>query len=334
MIDQTASQNQANLRSSRAWLSLCTIIAASGLTACDSRKKLPEGHIPSNVSILFIRPDERSGQAIVGGAKRGLGNLSGQIEEVSISAHPWSGLRAELARRKPDAVCLWLDDVPEHIEIVRSIATDLKTVVTVSDRAPQPSIGFASIVLDPGEAGARLAEKLPEASDKTTYAVIHDSDDPASEVAYNALRAHLDGKQMNRLTELDIAGGTSAAKTAQQIMEQYKHTGVVVLMRSRDALPSSLQAIGPKILLAVFGVQPEIWPAIQNGQIRAAVGFLDGEIGKRATELMILGLSGSDRPQDSVRLAPHVVTQQSLEEFKKVFAAASGLPPDSKPASP
>lgn len=334
MIDQTASPGKVKVRFGRGGLILLTIIPLLALSACDSRKKLPDAHAPNNFSALFIRPEERSGPAIVGGAARALGGLTGQVDQISLKDVPWANLQAEVARRRPDAVCIWVDDDAEHLEIAKKLVLSTKVVVTVSSHTPDSTLGFATVVLDSADAGALLGENLYAAVRGKTFAVVHSSDDADSEAAYRALRAQVDEGQMKRLAELDVARGESAAEAARGVLEQYRFTAVVILMRPGDARPSVLQAIGPQTPLAIFSVQPDLWPAIRSGQVRIAAGFVDGEIGQRAMELMIRGLSSGENPKDPARVAPRIVTPETIAEFEKVYAAAAAPRSASQPASP
>lgn len=327
MIDQSASPAQRNLRARRALgLLLCTIIGIGSLSGCGSGARLPKPRVPTNFTIVFIRPEACFAPALIGGASKAIGGLSGRIEVLDWSVGP-AALTQELARRSPDAVCIWIDPAPEQLEFARRVAKDVAVTITIATAALEP-LGFARVTLDLPEAAAQLARHMPPAARGKSYALIRARTGQAdSGRIHDAFRAATDGGGMSQLVDLALGEQADASALVRSVSEQYRHAGMIVLLDPPSATRGFFDALPPDVPLAVLTVHPDTWASLRRGQTRLAAGFIEGEIGAEAARLAVLGLSGGERPTAASRIAPHVVSAESLEAFIAIYSAAGNIDP-------
>jgi ABC-type sugar transport system substrate-binding protein len=318
-------------------LQLLCFAAVTGCERADEpppTQKLP----PAGSKIIIIGPSayDPTWPVIQGGVRRYLRSVSFVeaqfLAPVDDQAETLKRLVSNAVAREPVAICLYVRNAESARATLGMIAQKSIVLVTMGRRLDDPRIFGQVLVNEPGGA-ALLAENLKRvAAGGRSYLLLHQRErDAAGARVYDRFMAAARDQHSMNLLEARAASGPPRAQRAQiaEMLDKFRHASLVITLDPAPWLsgdPPGL-TLGNQNRFCTLSTAPTLWPRLRSGEAAALAGPLHGEIGYKAVELAVEGLTQS-RGSGVQRLVDcELVTPDTLEHFIIRYAEASGMDP-------
>jgi ABC-type sugar transport system substrate-binding protein len=229
--------------------------------------------------------------------------------------------------RRISAICLQSNGD----EATRRLTIDLtqrgRRVILIGQDMPDTG-RFGHVGWDEYQAGKALAAALKAGlQDRTTFMVLHaeSAGDPhASRLAGFGIGIQ-DYTFLKELNRYDCQADPAAALRilAEQGRRYPKLGGWACLgdWPARVRLADLRQGLPAETSLAVIGALPPVWPLLEQGTCRAAVGTDYGRWGYEAVSLSELAYHRAVKPGETRRTQPRIVLAEEIEQYKREWAA-------------
>lgn len=312
------------------WLVPAIMLLVIGCRS-DTVGRKPAGTGKRDARIAFIGPSETDPDApfIMGGARRYLQDFSTvhllpfQPEDDSVKALRRT-VETALAD-EPDAICVYLAEAEGGGESLAKLLEN-RAVVTMGGKLPG-NLARRHVRIDYFGATAILAEHLRElVADGRSYAVVYDDSTPAARRAWGEFdRIARQWYSVKRLAERS-APPTEQAAAVATILEQFRHTALVVTLDPRAWRdPQAHAALGPPNRFATVGSTPGLWKWLEERKAAGIVGPIHGQIGAEAVALAVEAVF-QETGAGTERVVPsELITRETLPDFADRYAAAAGM---------
>lgn len=307
-----------------ALLALVAGVLFSGVAGCEESRAPVQKH---TILVVGASQNDPLWPVLQGGARAFAKTVSGLT--LTMLAPPTSSpqAQADLIQQNlnPSVVGICLQ--PASADAMPKLLDELVgrgiSVVLIGHDFPG-SRRSAYVGLDDQEAGKYLAEALRlTMHDRTTFMVLHagDTKGPLAQRLRGFGMGMSEIGYLHRLREVDCQ--RDLTKAQQALVEEgrkYPELGMWVSIGDWPVhMPAEQlhKALGDQTGLVLIGAMPAVWPLMQQGMVRAAVGTNYGWWGYEAVNLVELFYHHAQVP-DRVRLTdPCIVRPADLAQFQQ-----------------
>lgn len=305
------------------------------ITGCDREPRAPLGRtgLQARVALIGLSQFDPSWPGLQGGFRAGLR----PHDEISVeTAAPRERTPAALLevvedalQRRPRVVCLVQNDAALAQPALRRCAQAGAIVVTIGAASGESTV-FGHVEVEWSGGAEMLGNSLQAlAGEQRAYLLLHENE--RNSMATHCYRRFTAAARkqfdMRLLEERSTVGETRSPRDLVHDMTgRYPNTGLVVTLLPDPWLTAPPGAtIASSARFATLGAAPVLWPSLRSGRAAALVGPNDGEVGRRAAEIVLEALVGGENVRPLRVVHCELVTAETLDDFARRYSESADM---------